>query len=212
MSNGSIEKALVDGLGDVSIHAGGEAGDSVGFLGLGRKRDDRQPRQAGLAPDAPGDFETVHFGHLHVHEHDIEVGRFQPGERLAAAAGKVGFHADCGEKIPSHLAIERIVIDDERPLADEHRLAGNGWPQTKKLVAQDVRMNRFREMAIHARFARGASGLGIGVAGHGHDGKFVKTRFLADFPGGFDAIHTEHFHVQQDIVEISTLLESRERG
>ena len=61
------------GLAQVIVHAGREAEFAITLHGVGGERDDPGP----LMPvgkrlnDAPGGFEAVHLGHLHIHEnHD----------------------------------------------------------------------------------------------------------------------------------------------
>lgn len=61
----------IDRLGQVVIHADGQATFSIALHGVGRDGDDGKVA-AGLgvpASDRDGGFEAVHNGHLDVHKH-----------------------------------------------------------------------------------------------------------------------------------------------
>src|SRR5262249_2110234 len=70
--NGADELVDADRLRDVALHAGFEARLAVAVHGVRGHRDDpRPPLQGHLLHDRTRCLEAVHFGHLHVHEHEI---------------------------------------------------------------------------------------------------------------------------------------------
>ena len=65
----------VDGFGDVVVHAGLQTALAIPFHGVGRYCDDRDMcvRMSLFLPDQLRRLETVHFGHLHIHEHHVQL-------------------------------------------------------------------------------------------------------------------------------------------
>ena len=68
---------LVDAyrLGEVIVHAGRDAHLAVALHRVGRHRDDARALAGAARADRARGLETVHFGHLHVHQDDIVVWR-----------------------------------------------------------------------------------------------------------------------------------------
>lgn len=82
-SDGGQKFCTVDWLGQIAVAAGGEALFIIAEHGIGRQGEDGA-RVAGVA-EAPRCLVTVHDGHLHVHEDDVE--------RFARRCGRQGFFA-----------------------------------------------------------------------------------------------------------------------
>ncbi len=61
----------VHGLGDEVIHPGLQAVLPVLFHGIGRHRHDGQAQALGQLPDGAGGAQSIHHGHLHVHQHQV---------------------------------------------------------------------------------------------------------------------------------------------
>ena len=96
-AQGGGEGLGVDGLGDVVVHAQGQATVPLFHHGVGGHGQDRQVAEPGLQAQAAGGFVTVHDGHLQIHEHQVEGAIAQPGQGFLAVAGENGLHAHQGQ-------------------------------------------------------------------------------------------------------------------
>src|SRR5580704_1682620 len=76
-------------LGEVAVHARGQAFVPVTFHGVSGQSDDRlmQPAVFLLFPNGCSGLHSVHLRHLHVHENQIELLLFQRVQRFPAVAG-----------------------------------------------------------------------------------------------------------------------------
>ena len=80
----------VQRLGQVAIHAGGNAGLGVARHGRGGHRQDRHPAvDAGQLPDCLGGCQAIHHRQPHIHQHHIVLGRFGGGDRLGPIARQI---------------------------------------------------------------------------------------------------------------------------
>ena len=77
----------VEGLADVLVHAGVQAGLALGVQGAGGHGDDGQG-EAELAAQQPGGGGAVHHGHLDVHQHGVKAA--VPAGSVRAGSGPVG--------------------------------------------------------------------------------------------------------------------------
>src|SRR5687768_8694419 len=67
------EYVLLDGLGDVPVHAGSETHVAVPFHSVSSHGDDRESRSPALAcADGARGVEAIHLGHLNIHEDNVE--------------------------------------------------------------------------------------------------------------------------------------------
>ena len=71
VQNGADQQFLIDGLADVGIHAGLQAGLPIGTHGVCRYRDDGDVAEFEILPDLPGGGIAIHHRHLDIHQHDI---------------------------------------------------------------------------------------------------------------------------------------------
>jgi hypothetical protein len=84
-----LEFGLADGFGEVVVEARGEAALTIALHGVGRQGQNLHVvSPLGLALTyGPDCLETVHPGHLQVHEDDIEVIGLERFERLESVRG-----------------------------------------------------------------------------------------------------------------------------
>ena len=68
------ERHRIDRLGQIAVHAGGEAALAIAAHRVRGHGDDPHARRGALLAraDAGGRFEAAHLRHLHVHQHDVE--------------------------------------------------------------------------------------------------------------------------------------------
>jgi len=131
--------ALVDGLGEIVVHAEPDIALAVSDHGVGGEGDDRYARIGGAAvADAPYGFAAVHHRHMHIKENDIEGLPLKRFERLDAVARLDDGQALRLEEQLDHLAVDRVVVDQKNAgaaqaaVAPERRRTGAGrryrWP------------------------------------------------------------------------------------
>ncbi len=63
-----------------------------------------------LGADCPSRLDAVHFGHLHVHEHQVEVFLGDRVECLAAVDHGEHRMTLFGEEVQSHPLVDRIIF------------------------------------------------------------------------------------------------------
>jgi len=107
----------LDRLGHIIIHSGQEASFAVALHCVSRHCNDRNASAAaGFAgADGAGGFIAVHLGHLHVHQHQVEL---LPIEQLnSAIAVRNGDHAvpSLFQKTECELLVDRIIFRQEDP-------------------------------------------------------------------------------------------------
>src|SRR2546425_7043967 len=81
-----VEFARADGFRQIAIHASSQALLAIAFHGMSGQSDHGQARPGAFFrfPNRCGGFESVHFRHLHIHEHQIEAAFRERFESLAA--------------------------------------------------------------------------------------------------------------------------------
>ncbi len=113
--------AAIDRLGDVIVQAGGAEGRHLVGKHVGGHGDDRNAAAGGKGADHPRRRETVHAGHLHVHQHEVVAGRAHGRDRRLAASRHldpvpVSFEQRAGE----HL-VHLDVLDDQEAAGPDRR-------------------------------------------------------------------------------------------
>src|SRR5690606_25680835 len=86
---GGGQVPFAGGLGDVVVHAGGEAFFAVAFHRVGGHRDDVEVGEAFLSPEAAGGFVAVELGHVAIHQDRVVVAPLECLEGLKAIGGEV---------------------------------------------------------------------------------------------------------------------------
>ncbi len=107
----------LDGLGDVVIHAAGQAAVFFVFHGVGRDRDNREIRRGRVLPDDPGRLHAVHNRHLKIHEHQIHGFVFQKLHGFPAVFGRQQFQAGGGEELLQQKPVDLVVFRDQGAFA-----------------------------------------------------------------------------------------------
>ncbi len=110
--NGVEELLRADRLGNVFIHAGEQAELAVALEGVGGHGNDRHvPAVQPLASaDGQGGLQAVHFRHLHVHQHEVELLVSHGGHRLPAIAGNRHLVAVRGQQGHGQLLVDQAVL------------------------------------------------------------------------------------------------------
>ena len=117
-----------DGLAEVRIHAGGDAVFAVLAHDIGGERDDGQPLAAaalalGLA-NAPGGGESVHDGHLAIHQHGIEGGLGKAFQAFGAVVGEGDVGGELLQQVLRDALIHRVVFHQQDLVAAEGGVHG----------------------------------------------------------------------------------------
>jgi hypothetical protein len=104
-------------LGEVVVHAGGQAGLPVLLEGIGRHRDDGQGLGRVPLADQPGGLQAVHHRHLHVHQHQVEAAALDQAHGLLAVVGQGVVQAPAAQQHARHLLVGGVVLgqQDARP-------------------------------------------------------------------------------------------------
>ena len=111
----------VDRLGLEVIHSGLEATPAILDHGAGGHGNHTLACQRWRCPDLARGLVAVHYGHLHVHQHDIEAFFGQLLQRLAPVAAKRHHHPALQEQFFDHLLVERIVLGHQDARAPQER-------------------------------------------------------------------------------------------
>ncbi len=104
--------AGVDGLGQVVVHAGGEARFPVTFHGVGGHGDDGQFPEFFHGPDSAAGFDPIHDRHGQVHEHGVvgTAGLLQPAQGFEAVGSHVRLRLHLLQDGARNLLVEDVVI------------------------------------------------------------------------------------------------------
>ena len=115
-----------DRFAEEGIHAGGEAGGFVVGEDGGGEGDDPGLFAFGEEfADFAGGLEAVHFGHVHVHEDEVEAAGFGGGDGFEAVVGDVGFDADFAEDGGGDFLVHEVV-SARRTRSEEKAARGMG--------------------------------------------------------------------------------------
>ncbi len=126
---------LIDGFGDIVIHAGFEAKIPIAFHGAGGHGDDGQIRQLQLSPDQASGFDAIHFRHLYVHQHRMIIAAFaQMLDSLGTIVHNIERDTDVAENFGNHLLVGLMVFNEQDSGADE-LLSAAGCQQMEAAAA-----------------------------------------------------------------------------
>ena len=82
--------------------------------GIGRERDDPGLTVGGEpAPNLTAGFESIHFGHLQIHQHEMIVSRFQSRQRFESVADGICAIAEAFKKPQRDFLVHRVVLREE---------------------------------------------------------------------------------------------------
>ena len=109
----------IDRLRNVIVHARFEAAVAVPVERVGRQRDDRHRRKAFAPADGSGRLETVHDGHVHIHQDGIETPVVENAQRLDPVSCRRDLHPHGFEQVMDHFLVDRIVLDQQNVAAGE---------------------------------------------------------------------------------------------
>ena len=107
------ELADAERLGQVVVGAALETDDGVGLLAAGGQHQHRGVDVGPAAPQRLAHGDAVHAGQHQVEHHQVEAGRGQPGEGLAAVAHVHRLQPFEAEVQPDQLTDVRVVLDDQ---------------------------------------------------------------------------------------------------
>ena len=196
-------------LGEIIVHSRSEAAFAVASHRVGGKRDDRSARRGGracrleLAQDA-GRLETVHLGHLAVHQNEIESGAVHGGDGFTPVVR----HFDVATKAFQHgqryLLIHGIVFGQKHARIDAtflglHDLGRRGpWRDAHGVLdgATQVRLpHRLAEIGEDPGLLRRCDfARGHGRAQH-DEARSGDCRVGFDLARQLDTVHVGQLHV-----------------
>lgn len=112
-----LERRTVEGLADDIVHADGEATTLLKRVPVRRQGDDgRVTVEGGIeGPNANGGFVTVHFGHLDVHEHQVEDLALDGHDGLTAVGHDAHAVALPMEECDTERLVDGVVFHEEHP-------------------------------------------------------------------------------------------------
>ncbi|EXI88900.1 MAG: hypothetical protein AW11_02003 [Candidatus Accumulibacter regalis] len=149
----------VDRLGQIIVHAGGEAAFPVTVHGVGGHRDDR------LSPLASGHFgradparcfEPVHDRHHHVHQHDVEAFATQPINGGLAVLHQCDAVTPAFEQPDRQLLVDGVVFDEQngqRRSCSRRRLLVRARCGRRRALVEGA-SERVQELVAGQRFAQ----------------------------------------------------------
>jgi hypothetical protein len=113
--DGSVELLGADGLGEVAVHAGGEAALAIALHGVGRHGDDGHmfARLPLALSQQPRGGEAVQLRHLHVHQHEVEGFAGECVQRFAAVVRNDGVVAQAFEQLERDLLVDGTVLGQQ---------------------------------------------------------------------------------------------------
>ena len=117
VDEGDRELFGADRLGQVTVHASGQAGLAVALHGVGRHGDDVDV--AARRPDATCRFEAIHLGHLHVHQDEVVRQRRHSLDGFEPVRGNVGAVAHRLQHEQRDLLVHGVVLRQQ----DAQRMA-----------------------------------------------------------------------------------------
>ena len=150
------QRRRLDRLGQVVVHAGGEAFLAVAGHGVGGQRHDRHPpRRPGQRPDRPRRREAVEHRHLHVHQHDVVAAAGRRRDRGAAVGDRLHAVPAGMQEGADQILVGGVVLGEQHP---ERRLRVGGARRRRRVLgprrAAGPGADREAEDAALARRAR----------------------------------------------------------
>ena len=203
----------IDGLGDVVVHARGQAGGAVLAEGVRGHRDDRHVQAP--AAQLACRLDAVAAGHLHVHQHHV-VGRCE-GHRdgPVTVLGELGAQADGAQQFECDFLVDRVVFGEQHavaPAAPAQRGLGHARRHDRgqrlglvahhagEHVVQRRGGDRLDEHRVEARRQRIAPHRRVVVGGDQHGRRQAVAEALAQPAEQRDAVHRRHAPVEQQRV------------
>ena len=160
----------IDGFREMVVHACSQAGIAVLVEGIDGHREDGQLVADALA-NAPGRFESVQPGHLHVHQRQVIGGRHSQLHCLGSVAGHVNQQVAPAEQLQRHRLVDRVVLGQQQPLAgvqapaplfgfaDVHRRGCRPWRTRAEAAHQAIEQGRGRDRLHQHRVDLGGARL-----------------------------------------------------
>jgi hypothetical protein len=212
---GGLELGGGVGLGEVVVHAGGEALVAVALHGVGGQGDHRQVVAALALPGAQqrGGLVAVHHRHLAVHQDGVEGLRGRQREGFLAVLGDGHREAQLLQHRAGELLVDRVVLGQQHMAVEQAAgaglavgAAGARPPRCRRQgPADDV-----AEFGLAYGLAHAAQDAGLlalaGVAGdegrgeHDQPGR-GEGRLGVDGLGELQAVHPGHVHVEDGEIE-----------
>jgi hypothetical protein len=113
-----FESGVFDGLGQIVVHAGGQAQFAIAFHGIGGHGDDRQVptlcRLAFLTAQLPGGGIAIHAGHLAVHQDGIIMPLCYCGQRFISVTDHIHAIAQLVQHAGGHALVDRVVFGQQQ--------------------------------------------------------------------------------------------------
>lgn len=117
LHEGSVQHLGIDGLGDMTTHAGRQT--TIAFFRhcMCDHGDDREVRQTRLCADAGRGLVTIHLRHLQVHQYQIIRDAVRGGQQLVydlrSAICDIDRDANPLEQLDGDLLVDRVVLGQE---------------------------------------------------------------------------------------------------
>ena len=197
--------------GKVVVEAGGNAGIAVAGERIRRERDHRhlcgyRERTKGTTAvaDVPQCLESIHFGHLAVHQHHIEAVVGEHFKRLPAVFRELEFAPELLQHHRRDFAVDRIVLDHQRAAgkcASASRGACRDTGRHPQRFGDRAAQFSLADRLLQVDFDTGGARTRLfprsGKGGqHQHSGR-SEPRVGANPFRQFDAAHARHLHVDQ---------------
>jgi hypothetical protein len=210
---GGLELGGGVGLGEVVVHAGGEALVAVALHGVGGQGDHRQVVAALALPGAQqrGGLVAVHHRHLAVHQDGVEGLRGRQREGFLAVLGDGHREAQLLQHRAGELLVDRVVLGQQHVAVEQAAgglavgAAGARPPRCRRQgPADDV-----AEFGLAHGLAHAAQDAGLALAGvagdegrgqHDQPGR-GEGRVGVDGRGELQAVHPGHVHVEDGEIE-----------
>jgi hypothetical protein len=102
----------IEGFLKISVHSGRKAMLAVTIQRMGSERNDRHMSASllFLTTDFSGGFQSIHLGHLHVHEDHVEMIRLHRGNRLLAVESYLDTMALLLQDLEGEMLIHRTIF------------------------------------------------------------------------------------------------------
>ena len=213
---GLVEQRRVHRLGNVVVHAGGQAGVAVLAEGVGGHRDDRRGL-AGAPTDRPCRGKTVEHGHLHVHQDQVVAPRRGEFDRARAVLRSFNHQVHAAQQFFGHFPVDRIVFSQQHPLPGVAAPQQNfGFARLRRCRLQDTPLpaqhalqgvvqgrgsDRLDKHGVVAHVPRLLPHHRLVEGGHQDARRCGRTQHAAQLAQRFDAVERRHAPVDQYHVE-----------
>ena len=199
----------------VVVHASFQAAIAVACHGVGRHRHDRKIGKLRQFPNFPCRGQTVHHGHLHIHQHCVvsvgSVKNFIDRDRPVFS----DFNDQSGglQQLPGHFLIEFVILDQQDAGAGDGAqisLRNDGWCSSLRDVLvgtpkrahhrfeHDRGTRRFDQQILDARFPGGQQDFIAAIRCHHQQMGGLGQHQFANGLCGRDSVHSRHLPVEKD--------------